>query len=143
MLVTLISLLYLVLDCGKAALRISGNNPSDVEVSILHETILGKVELHALPGGDKPLQLNVNDNESLVILARLEGILIGSAVLNIDTGQAEMAGAIAMPSAVSGVIISQDEFGCAPCNNEEQSQSDLQVVAEELNETLRKVEAAR
>ena len=95
MLVTLISLLYLVLDCGKAALRISGNNPSDVEVSILHETILGKVELHALPGGDKPLQLNVNDNESLVILARLEGILIGSAVLNIDTGQAEMAGAIA------------------------------------------------
>ena len=141
MAVVLISLLYLVLTDGKAELRITGNNPTDFAVSVLHETILGGVQCYTLDG-NKPLTLDVNDNEAVVILARLDGGLIGSAVLSVDTSQSEMIGAIALPSAVSGIIFNQSEFGCAPCQ-EEQSQSDLQAVAQALNETLQKVEEAR
>lgn len=130
----LFSLLFLILGDGRAVLRITGHNPAPMDITVIHETIFGKAELYTLPGNGT-LTLNVRDNEAILLLCRIDSGLVASAVLAVDTGQAEVIGAIAMPSAVSGVIFDQDEFGHASHGRQ---RDDLQA-AEVLHEAEKAV----
>ena len=74
-------------------------------ITVLHEG-LHDVAVHILIGDDS-LALSVQDGESLTIMARCEGTIIGCGVFEVDTSTVQVLGTLLIPRALSNLIVNQ------------------------------------
>ncbi len=93
--------------CGcHAQLRLSANNAPALTITVLHETI-SDVLAHDLAGNEN-LEIEVQDNETLTILARnASSEIIACGVYEVDLGLIERLGAVLQPKLSSNLIVDQ------------------------------------
>jgi hypothetical protein len=105
----LLTILYVCFGDYKASLRIRGNNDADLALTVIHDGIFCLTQ-HNIAGDGETDALIVQDNENIIILARRDSIVIGSAVFQVDTSLPESTPLVLRPCAVTNMDIDQCDY---------------------------------
>lgn len=105
----LIAIAYHLRTEQTAELQLRNNCPTDFYLTVVHEAA-NEAIIHDIPGNCSASQVfEVDDQETLTILVRREGAVIGCAVLEVSTESAESIGTLLLIRAAANIVIDQNE----------------------------------
>ncbi len=94
-------------DYARASLRIRSHCALGTITTVLHEHV-GGVDAYTITY-DADFTLSISDAESLTIIARREGMIIGCGVFEVDVDLAVTLGAVLHPRSLSNLLVDQCE----------------------------------
>ncbi len=104
----LVSCIFTAASDYHATLRIVGHNDPSLQISIIHDSILG-LRSDFFAGNEQSSELAVQDKETIVILVRDESSIVASGIFEVDTGLVETLGALLRPCTMHDLLFDQCE----------------------------------
>ncbi|GCE14213.1 hypothetical protein [Tengunoibacter tsumagoiensis] len=106
--ITITAIVRFAVSGFAATIQIQARNIDAVTLTIIHESMV-ETQAHDLIGCEVGSPISVTDRESVTMIARAEGRIIGSGIFEICTDMAESIGQLLVAQGLSNILIIQEE----------------------------------